>query len=478
VITWLLAFVLAIFLPRYLGATAIGQLSIANSIWLIMGVLMAFGMDLYLTTSVARTPERMQELLSTSLMLRVIFFFVSCALVGCYLTLLHYDFSTIVITFIIGFSALTFALVSGITAVFTGLEHMQYASIANIAGKSVYTLLTFVLFILGQDIYTIAAAQIASGVVPLVILLFFFRRFSAFRWHFDFGEARRMLTQSSQYLVTGLMLVIYQQIDKLFISSMVDTRMVGWYGTAMNLFGTLMFIPVVFGSVIYPVLSRSYTSSTGQLQLLARRGMDLMFTLSIPIGLGIVLIARPLIALLYGAEFSPSGSILEMLGVVLIFTYLNTMVGQLLIATDRTAKWNMVMVAAILMTVPLDLLLVPWAQRMYGNGGLGGTTSFLLTESTMLVVGILLLPAGTLSWSNVRTALLALISGLLMVAAAWWWRDSYLALSIAVAAITYMTLVIVLRVVPRQDLELAVRAAQQVLARVRRSKQAPASAGN
>jgi O-antigen/teichoic acid export membrane protein len=384
----------------------------------------------------------------------------------------------VLITFITGVSALVFALVSGVTAVFTGLEHMQYGSIANIIGKGAYTLLTFVLFLLGQDIYTIAAAQIISGIVPFIILLYFFRRFSRLRWHFDVGEARHMLAQSGQYLVTALTLVIYQQIDKLFIASMVDTRMVGWYGTAMNLFGTLMFIPVVFGSVIYPALSRSHVNSTDQLQTLARRGMDLMFTLSIPIGLGLVLIARPLIALLYGADFAPTGSILEMLGVVLIFTYLNTMVGQLLIATDRTAKWNMVMATAIAMTLPLDLLLVPWAQRIYGNGGLAGTTSFLKTESTMLFVGILLLPTGTLSWSNVRTAVLALLSGLLMVSASWWWRDSHLALSVIVAAITYTVLVIVLRVVPRQDLELVLQAAQQLLGRVRRSKQAAASAGN
>jgi hypothetical protein len=65
-----------------------------------------------------------------------------------------------------------------------------------------------------------------------------------------------------------------------------------------------------------------------------------------------------------------------------------------------------------------------------------------------------------------------------MVSASWWWRDSHLALSVIVAAITYTVLVIVLRVVPRQDLELVLQAAQQLLGRVRRSKQAAASAGN
>jgi hypothetical protein len=42
-ITWALSLLLVVFLPRYLGAAAVGQFAIAGSIWAIMGMLVGFG---------------------------------------------------------------------------------------------------------------------------------------------------------------------------------------------------------------------------------------------------------------------------------------------------------------------------------------------------------------------------------------------------------------------------------------------------
>jgi O-antigen/teichoic acid export membrane protein len=246
----------------------------------------------------------------------------------------------------------------------------------------------------------------------------------------------------------------------------------------MNLFGTLMFIPVVFGNVIFPTLSRSYANATHHVNLIAQRSFDLMFLFSVPVGLGIVVIAKPLIALLYGAEFAPSAGVLSMLGVVVIFTYLNTILGQLLIATERTGPWNMVMIAAIITTIPLDLVLVPWTHTVYGNGGLGGALSFMVTEGGMVICAILLLPKKTLQWSNVRTASLSLLCGLLMMAVCWWLRDRNLVLAILAGAVVYPTGMMLLRVVPREDLLLVGDGVMGIAKRLRRSKSAPASTGN
>jgi O-antigen/teichoic acid export membrane protein len=204
-----------------------------------------------------------------------------------------------------------------------------------------------------------------------------------------------------------------------------------------------------------------------------------MFLLSVPIGLGLLVISKPLIHLLYGADFAPSGHILGLLGIVLIFTYLNTFLSQLLISADRTGRWNVVMLCAVLLTIPLDLVLVPWTQATFQNGALGGVTAFLFTEAIMVCGAVLLLPKGTLQWSNVRTAALSLVAGLLMLAASWWWRESMMILSVVVGAAVYVGAVLLLRVVPRQDLLMLRDGFAQVLGRLRRDeKQAQAGAGD
>ena len=52
-ITWALSLLLVVFLPRYLGAAAVGQFAIAGSIWAIMGMLVGFGMDTLLMKEIA-----------------------------------------------------------------------------------------------------------------------------------------------------------------------------------------------------------------------------------------------------------------------------------------------------------------------------------------------------------------------------------------------------------------------------------------
>jgi len=477
-ITWTLAIIVAIFLPRYLGAEGIGELSVANSIWLILSVLITFGMDYFLTKMIAREPERTPEFLGTSLTIRIVFGLISLGVVMIYTYVMGFSFRTTVLTYIIGMSYLMGSIGGAISAALSGMERMDVLSSINIITKIIYTVFTLVLVFLKANIYYIAAASLIPALISLVINAFFLSRNYKIRLHFSISNSLVMLNDSKQYLITAIVLIAYQQIDKLFIVQLIDTRTVGWYGTAMNLFGTFMFVPVVIGTVIFPSLSRSYVNDKAMLNVIAQRGLDIMFLIGVPVGFGLLIVSKPLIELLYGADFVQSGPILAVLGIVLIFTYLNTFLGQLLISTDRTGPWNMVMFVAVVITAPLDFILVPWTHQMFGNGALGGAMAFLFTEAGMVIGAVLLMPRNMLLWSNIRTAVLSLICGLLMVAASWWWRDTMLPLSILVGAVTYIGLVFLLRVVPHDDLLVLKDIGMLVVNRLRRLKKAPAGFGN
>ncbi len=61
-----------------------------------------------------------------------------------------------------------------------------------------------------------------------------------------------------------------------------------------------------------------------------------------------------------------------MLGLVLTFTYLNTIMGQLMLAAERTYALNVIMLVAAVATMPLHALLVTWSHTVLANGALGG----------------------------------------------------------------------------------------------------------
>ncbi len=472
-ITWGLTLALMVFLPRMLGATAVGQFHLANSIWAIVGIVAVFGMDILLTKEIARNPAKTAELFGTAVTLRAILYIIGFGAAVLYSHLAGYGQQTRTVIYIIGFSVFIMQFSDTYRASLQGLERMEFISLADILAKAFTTIVGLTLLFLGQGILVIAVVMTGASVVSLTIHGVSLRRLQPIRYHFDWQLAKWMLKSSFPYFLVSAFLVIYIQVDIVIISLLVDEEVVGWYGAADGLFATLLFIPSVFITAVFPVLSRMYADESDMLPHLMRKSFDLLALLSIPIGLGVLAIADPLVVLLFGPDFINSGPVLAVMGIVIILTYQNMLLGRFIISIDRQNAWTVVMAVATFATIPLDLLFIPWCQNKFGNGAIGGALAFVVTESIMLIAGLVLLPKGALGWGNAWTAVRALVAGLGMVAAIWMWRDAFIAIPVVVGGIVYLGLILLMRVVPKEDWALALNLAQPLLRRFRRQKAEP-----
>jgi O-antigen/teichoic acid export membrane protein len=391
-----------------------------------------------------------------------------------YLQIVAYPPETVAVIWIYGLAQLLWQLASACQAALQGLETMQHIALATVLGKLVNTALGIGALLLGFGVYAIAGVGVLAALTTVVVMAAFLAR----RYRPILGLDRRlaatMLREGLPYLFSGFALVLYTEVDILNISWLVDQQTVGWYGAADRLFGTMLFLPVVFMASVFPSLARTFKQNPAAMPALVQRGLNLILALAAPVGLGIVVIADPLVLLLYGPEFAPSGAVLAILGVVLIFTYVNIVIGQFLIASDRQHYWGPVILAAAILTVPLDLLLIPWGEQRFGNGAIGGGLSFVVTELLMAATGLAMLPRGTVTWATLWSALRVALAGAAMVAASWWLRWTFIAVPIAVAAATYLAMAWVLRILSPEDMGMLRGAARKLLGRVRRAPEARA----
>ena len=86
-----------------------------------------------------------------------------------------------------------------------------------------------------------------------------------------------------------------------------------------------------------------------------------------------------------------------------------------------------IMAGSAILTIPLDLILVPWSQAQFGIGAIGGSLSFLTTELVMMGVILALMPRYMLHGRHLSVSLRSLAAGLVMVAATWWTRQYFIA---------------------------------------------------
>ncbi len=452
--TWGLTLLLTVFLPRYLGAAAVGKFHLANSLWAIVGIVAAFGMDLLLNKEVARAPARTPELVNASILLRIVIFLLGFAGIVGYVNLVGYPTETKQVIYIIGIGNLIAQIMGALESSLKGLERMDYVSIGNVVGKTVLTVLSIVLLLLGQGVLVIAMVGIVAALVHTTILLSYLRRLTVLKLRIDWKMVIWMLKAGFPYLMVYVFLILYQQVDIVIISLLVSEESVGWYGTADQLFGTFLFVPTVFMTAVFPTLSRMFSSDPEGFVKIIRKSFEFMTMIGIPIGLGLLVVADSLVKILYGPGFANSGQVLAVMGIVLIFTYQNTLLGYFLISMDKQSTWTWVMFAAMVISIPLDLVLVPWCQAQFNNGAIGGALAFVVTELGMFIAGLYLIPRGILGWKNAWMAVRALIAGLLMVAGIWWLRDSFIAIPVVLGAAVYTGLILLMRVIPRDDIEL------------------------
>jgi O-antigen/teichoic acid export membrane protein len=452
--TWGLAILTTLFLPRYLGATGVGQLHLAASVWAIVSTLAAFGMDTLLTKEVARDPSRMAELIANSALARAIFFVFGFGAVILYSYWANYSSLTILVILIIGLSSFLGQMSACFQASIYGLERMEYISFAQIVERTLGTLLTIGLLLLGFGVIPVAVLSVPVSLIGLLILFITTKRLQRLNLKFNYQMTLWMLKASFPFLLFSGFIVIYGQIDTIIISLLVNEQGVGWYGVTDRLYGTFLFVPSIFISTVYPTLSRMYDSETHNLPNLIRRSFELMIMVAIPIGLGLSLIANPLVILLFGSEFANSGPILTVRGIVLIFTYLNMLFGIFLISIDRQKEWVIVMGVATFLSIPLDLLLVPLSETLFSNGPMGGAFSYMITELGMFLAALFLLPKGTLTRSNAWYATRVSLAGLAMVVVTWWSRNLIIALPILMGAASYLAFLILFRVIKKEDWDL------------------------
>lgn len=458
VITWLLAMVVSVVLPRHLGPEGVGQLRLPAAIWTMLQLLMGLGSATYLTLEIARNRERGTRVMGTIVVIRLIVFVGICSALTIVAVLARSSSSTTVIFALFGAVSMFYGLADVICAALAGLEQMSYPATASVVSKLIYTAAVIAVVVLDGGVVAVAAVGMLGPMTVLAWCWVAFLKFGRVSFASPFREIPRIVRASMPFFILGAVLTIYLQIDTVVISALVDAEVLGWYSTADTLFGTLLFVPTVMLTALLPRFGRLHVTDPPGLDRLVRQAFSSLLLLSVPIGFGTIVVADQVAVLLYGPEFRESGQVLTVYGAVTILMFCTIMLGGLASATGRQTFWNGLMICAIVASIPLDLVLVPWTDERYGNGAIGGALAYVVTESVMLVLGIWKIAPTIVDPASMARIAKILLAGAVMLAAIWPLRGMFLPIPIAVGAAVYITVILVTRTLTDDEVHLIRRA--------------------
>ncbi|MEO5723337.1 MAG: oligosaccharide flippase family protein [Ilumatobacteraceae bacterium] len=456
VATWGLSTVTLVMLPRYLGPVALGELRVSSSLWAVVVVVAGCGTGSLLTIEVAKRKQQAIPLAAAVGRTRTSAFLALVPLAAGFCFLAGYEAKLIVIITIGGVAAILDLVVMGSKrAALMGAEEMGAVARVDVATTILSVTAVAIALPLGAGVLPIALLGDVGSLFGAILFGRALRSVGQPADHKPLFRGRRLLRAGMPFLFADAMVTIYLQVDTLVISVLVGERDLGWYSTADGIFGSLLFVPAVLMSAVFPSIAamhdRTPTAVAGRLEQAFRS----MLLFGVWIGLGTVLVSRSLTSLLFGAKFSGTSPVLATFGVVAILSFQTILLGQFAIATGRARFIGVLLLVSTVLSLPLDLLLIRWTERRYGNGAIGGALAYIVTELIQIVCGVIVLAPYLLSRTTLARVVRCVVAGAALLAAGWPFRDDFFLVSLATGSVAFFVALLIMRAFDEFELDQA-----------------------
>ncbi len=360
----ILSLVVGLFIARYLGPDLFGDLTFGLSLVAILAAIGALGLDTFIIREIIKEPYKKDEILGTSLWLRLI---TNAAAIPVAMAIYYISHKISKnpgepLTIIVGLLALAsfFKSFNVIDAYFQSQVQSKYVvQVQNIC-LIISAIVKLILIYLGFPLIYIVLALVFDGFILALGLVIVYQKrgFNIFDWNFDFSRAKSLLKQSSPLILSAVMVSIYMKIDVVMLKE-VGSKAVGIYGAAANLSEAWYFIPVAIVTSVFPALINARKTDLERYHKRLGNLYDLLVYICLPVGIFISFTANFIIHLLYSNEYEGAGTMLSIHIWSGIFVFLGSASSQYLIAEGYTKIAFYRTTAGAVVNILLNLWLIP-----------------------------------------------------------------------------------------------------------------------
>ena len=389
--TTILTILLSATLARMLGASDFGLLYLITAIATFAYVVVDWGHGPYIIRETARNPARAGDLLGSALAVRTVVALLACVVAVGTTWAFGYDMRTRVLTgaLILGYLPQYLGLSFG--WVFRGHERMDRDAMLNVVLKLATLIGSIICLELGGRLLGLVFVWSIAGCLTLAIGIAIYRRLQLPRIAVTFSTGRELLRDGAPLLAISLAVAVEPYFNANILYKMASPEVVGWYGAAWNIAGTLLAPVTILGAAMYPRLSTAAGDAPE-----FKRVFDMSFRplllLAVLGAVGTYLFADVAVGLIYGQlKFRPAADTLRAFAPVLLLMYVDVFLGTAILAAGKAGRLARAKVASVVVTTGLVLVLVPLCQARLANGGLGVMYAMALGELLMLVAaGVLI----------------------------------------------------------------------------------------
>lgn len=444
VIQKLLTLVYFVVVARSYGPVDQGRYSAALAFTTLFGVLVDLGLSSALTREVARSPEKVSVYTTHMLLLRVALGMGVYGLMIWVASFAEYPKELIALIAIAGVAAVIDVVTTSSWAILRGFQNLWYEAVGGVVAISTMIVVGLSAVLLRLPVSALVGAVLAGSIANFLYVGFilYTKAHVSVRVQPQKKIFLYLFRVAFPFAGAALFSRIYTFADTAIVARMAGEHYAGWYAAGNKLVLALNILPASISASIYPAMSASFAKGdTSRIGDITAKALVVLFAMSMPIAVGVALIAPQLVHAFYGSAYGPTTTVLQLLMPGLVFSFLNYPLGALLAATNRQGVNTFLFGIAALTSVSANILLIPSLHA-------DGSAIALTLTMAVLFFGSLIATRKELRHMSVlaEASLKICVSAGLMACALFALRTVSIACTIPIGVAVYGASIFVLRV--------------------------------
>lgn len=380
IISAALNFIPTVWIARYLGSAQYGMLSFAVTLTALFALLVDFGLSLLTTREVARDRSQAGKYLNNILTLRIVLGAVYILLMVAIALISGREPIIVHLILLLAVSTVFNNLTQAFASIFRGFERMEYEAIGRVLLSFTLAALGLYFVITKGELLVFGWIYVISSFVALAFSAWIARmKFTSYRLAVSRDFWKYLIKESWPFVLSMVFVSIYYYMDSVMLGFMKQDTQVGWYNADYKIvLFLLLFVGIIFNS-FYPLISRLYKEPLERLRDLLSDFSKLMITLAVPLGFGGLILARPIIRLIFGEEYLGGVLAFQILIWSAVIVYSTVAFGNSLLACDRQKVYVRGVGLGAAVNLVFNIILIPQFSLN------GAATATVLAEMTVFI---------------------------------------------------------------------------------------------
>lgn len=365
-----LTLVVGLLTARYLGPSNYGVIGYTASYVAFFSVICQLGFNSIAVKEIIENPGKQGEVLGTTMFFRVCVSLISTIAITCLIYILDHGDRTIVWV----------AFLQSLSLVFQSFEMIHYwyqsrletqvsVKIQSIA-YVIMAAYKIIILVLGKNVAWFAFSTALESAVVAFFLLWVYHKGEGQKLSVSISCGNEILKRSYHFILSGLMVTIYSQMDKIMLKQMLSDTAVGYYTAATKISTMWSFVLLALIDSARPIIISSRSNQYDRYLKQNKRLYASIIWIGIAAGLGISLLGKWVILLMYGEAYLPATSSLKISAWYTMFAMLGTARGIWIVCEDKAKYVKYYLGIGAVLNVILNYLLIP----QFGPAGAAAAT--------------------------------------------------------------------------------------------------------